>query len=187
MDNTVTNVSAGKPNISGAVYRAALGSTIPTDATTALAAAYKCMGYVSEDGMTNSNTLSSTDIKAWGGDIVLSIQDEKNDKFQFKLLEVLNPDVLKAVHGAANVTGSLSTGITVDVNSTEQEEAIWVFELAMRDSAIKRIVVPDAKITEIGDVVYSDSDAVAYDITLTAYPDSSGDTHHEYIIRTGSI
>ena len=47
---TVANVSAGKPKVSGAVYRAALGSTLPTDATTSLDAAFKELGYVSEDG-----------------------------------------------------------------------------------------------------------------------------------------
>ena len=41
MANTVSNVTAGKPKIGGAVFRAALGSTLPTDATTALDAAFK--------------------------------------------------------------------------------------------------------------------------------------------------
>ena len=46
MANTVGNVSAGKPAVSGAVYRAALSTslTIPTDATTALSADFKALG-----------------------------------------------------------------------------------------------------------------------------------------------
>lgn len=176
-----TKVSAGKPKVSGAIYRGAIGSTLPTDATTALAAAYKELGYVSDDGLTNSNTISSEDIKAWGGDTVLSIQTEKTDTFQFTLIEVLNEDVLSAVYGSSNITGTIATGLTVKANSTEQEEAIWVFELIMREGVAKRIVIPDAKITEIGDIVYSDSEAVGYEVTLTAYPDSSGNTHYEYI------
>ena len=34
--NTSTNVTAGKPKITGAVFVAPLGTTIPTDATSAL-------------------------------------------------------------------------------------------------------------------------------------------------------
>ena len=177
----VANVSAGKPAVGGAVYRAVKGTTPPTDATTSLAAAYKALGYCSEDGMTNSNSPSTTDIKAWGGDTVLNIQEEKTDTFQFTLIEVLNEEVLKAVYGASNVVGALSTGLTIKANSTELEEAVWVVDMVMNNNAIKRIVVPKGKISEIGDISYTDSDAVGYEVTITALPDNSGNTHYEYI------
>lgn len=181
--STVTNVSAGKPKVGGGAFRAALGSTLPTDATTALDAAFKNLGYVSEDGVTNENTPDSDDIKAWGGDTVLSLQTEKNDTFQLTLIEVLNANVLEAVYGSDNVSGTLAGGITVKANGDEAEEASWCFEMVLRDGAIKRVVVPDAKITEIGEISYTDDEAVGYEITLTAYPDASGNTHYEYIIK----
>lgn len=184
MANTVSNVTTGKPKTGGAVACAPIGSTLPTDATTALDAAFKVLGYVSEDGLTNSNSASMNDTKAWGGDIVLSGLEEKPDTFQFTLIETLNAEVLKAVYGAANVTGTLTTGITVTANSTEPEAASWAFDMVMRDGAVKRIVVPNAKVTEVGDIVYNDTDAVGYEITITAYPDSNGATHKEYIIKS---
>lgn len=180
----VSNVTAGKPAVSGGVYRAPLNSTLPTDATTALDAAFVNLGYASEDGVVNENTPESDDIKAWGGDTVLSLQTEKNDTFQVTLIEVLDTNVLKAVYGSGNVTGTLATGIKVSANGGEAEEASWCFEMVLRDGALKRIVLPDAKITEIGEITYTDDEAVGYEITLTAYPDASGNTHYEYIIRT---
>ena len=42
----VDNVSTGKPKITGAVYRAPLGTALPTDATTALSGAFVDMGYI---------------------------------------------------------------------------------------------------------------------------------------------
>lgn len=179
----VTNVTAGKPAVSGGVYRAPLNSTLPTDATTALDGAFVNLGYASEDGVVNENTPESDDIKAWGGDTVLSLQTEKNDTFQVTLIEVLDANVLKAVYGSANVSGTLATGITVNANGDEAEEASWCFEMVLRDGALKRIVIPDAKITEIGEITYTDDEAVGYEITLTAYPDASGNTHYEYIIK----
>lgn len=179
--NTAANVTAGKPKITGAVFRAPIGTTVPTDATTALNAAFKCMGYCGDAGLVNSNSASNTAVKAWGGDVVLNIQTEKNDTFKFTLIEAMNVDALKAVYGDNNVTGDLSTGITVHANSEQQEECAWVFELVLKGGVQKRIVVPSASVTTVGDITYADGSAVGYETTISATPDSTGNTHHEYI------
>lgn len=184
-----TYVTAGKPKIGGAVHRAPLGTILPTDATAALNEAFVDLGYCSDDGVTNSNGIESDDVKAWGGDTVLSLQTDKTDTFAFTLIEAMNENVLKAVYGDSNVSGALTTGLTINANAKEQEEAAWVIDMIYKGAGggtKKRIVIPQAKITEIGDIVYSDSDAVGYDLTITAVPDTNGNTHYEYLTQAAS-
>lgn len=180
---TVSNVSTGKPKVAGAIFCAPTGTTLPTDTTTTLDVAFKAMGYASDDGVVNTNSPSVENIKAWGGDIVATPQTEKPDTWKVKLIEVLNEDVLKVMYGSTNVTGTLATGITVGATSQDASENAWVFDMVMRGGAAKRVVLPKATITEVGDITYKDDEVVGYEITLTAMPDSSGKTHYEYLLK----
>lgn len=174
-------VTAGKPKVTGAVFVGPTTATLPTSPSTDLTG-FTELGYVSEDGLTNSNSMENTEIKDWGGIVVLNVQTGKSDTFKFKLLEVLNPEVLKVVYGADNVTVDTLTGITtLKANAKDAGQHAYVFDMLLRGGAIKRIVIPCASITEVGDIVYVGNDATGYEITLGATPDSNGNTHYEYI------
>lgn len=180
--NNSAHVTVGKPKVGGAIFWAPLGTELPTDATTALNKEFANLGYISEDGVVNSNSPESDDIKAWGGSTVLTTQTGKTDTFQFTLIEALSVAPLRLVYGVANVTGDLSTGITIKANDTQQDSGCLVIDMIMRGGVLKRIVLPSAAVSEVGDISYTDSDAVGYQTTLTASPDTTGNTHYEYIV-----
>lgn len=184
--NDTRNIATGKPKIGGAVYSAPRGTALPTNATDTLSEDYVCLGYVSDDGVTNSTKRDSDSIKAWGGDTVASPQKEFTDEFKLTFIESLNSDVLKTVYGKENVSGKLDTGIEIKVNSKELDNSVYVIDTVMGD-AVKRFVIADAKVTEVGDVTYKDNELVAYETTLTAYPSTAlnGDTHREYMVSEG--
>lgn len=179
----VGNVTVGKPKVGGAIFRAPVGTALPTDAKTALDAAFKEMGYLSEDGLTNSNSPDTDTAKAWGGDVVLNIQNSREDTFKGTFIEALNLEVLKMIYGENNVTGDLAKGITISASADEAESYSYVFDMILKGDVMKRIVIPSAKVTEVGDITYSDGDAIGYETTLSAAPDSNSKTHYEYMVK----
>lgn len=181
--NNANFVTAGKPKVGGAVHVAPLGTTLPTSATEALGEEWMDVGYISKDGVTNSNSIETNEVKEWGGNTVLSIQTGKSDKFKMKFIEAMNRNVLKVVYGDGNVRGDLETGLTIKVNADEVVQWAWVIDMILRGNIAKRIVIPAAGINELGDIVYNSSDAVAFDATLTATPDADGNTHYDYMIK----
>lgn len=177
MANDTKNVVAGRPLSTGGVLRGPLGTALPTDVTTAPGVAFKALGYVSEDGLTETVERSTDKIRAWGGDTVKVVQTEYGVTYSFTLIEATREDVLKAVYGEGNVTTTPATSSagalsTVVLNSETLEHAAWIFEIKDGDARI-RIVVPDGQVTEIGEVTYADGEAVGYEVTVEAFRDEA--------------
>lgn len=175
-----TNVSFGKPNASGAVFVAPAGTTAPTDATTALGAAFKNLGYVHEDGLVNGTETDTESVTAWGGDMVLEDQTSFAENFTFSLIET-NLETLKLYYGDDKVT-EVGGVITITQNSKPLDEKVVVFEIAMTGGRVRRIVVERGKIADrSSEITYVDGEAISYPINLRALPDENGNTHKEYI------
>jgi hypothetical protein len=178
-------VSTGKPLVTGGALVAPLSTALPADATTALNVAFLGIGYIGDGGVTRSESRSSDKKKAWGGNVVYSAQTDYGVTYKLTLIEHFNPLTHKLMHGTSNVTvtaatASKGTQIKIAGNSKVLDHNEWVFE--MPDGPAKtRHVIPDGQITETGDVVYVDSDLIAYEATITCYPDASGNSYYEYL------
>lgn len=185
MSNNASNVSFGKPKATGAVFVAPAGTTLPTDATTALNAAFKGLGYVSEDGLVNSVETDTENVNAWGGDLVLVGQTTFMETFMVNLIET-NPEALKVYYGEDNVTVN-GDSITITQNSAQLPNVSVVFEIVLTGGRIKRIVVPNAQIVDRrGEITYVDGEPIAYPVLFQAYPDANGNSHTEYIAVVAS-
>lgn len=182
MANNKNNVSVGKPKTGGAVFTAPTGTTVPTDATTALAEAFICLGYISDAGVRHSTTRETSETKAWGGDTVLVPQTSYSDRFTMGFLEVLNPEVQKLARGASNVTGTVAgtTGMHVAGNGTELPECVMIIEEILTGNTAKRTVLPCAKPLTLSEITDVDSGAIVYELEIGALPDASENTFHEY-------
>lgn len=180
-------VTAAKPKIGGAVYRAPAGTSLPTDASTALAGAFVAVGYNTEDGVIRSINQDTEVVKAWGGDVVLVLENGKTETLQFSMLDAHSVEALKIYNGDENVTGSaLATGISVKSNNKEKGGHVFVIDMIESGNTLHRIVIPNGVVTELEDITYVDNAAVAYGVTITAVADSSGNSSYDYF-KTASV
>lgn len=181
--NNSQNVSVGKPLAAGGAFTAPINTELPTDATTALASAFKNLGFCSDEGLTNAIEMDTEEIKDWGGNTVLVVCTSRTETFALTFIET-NDGVMSVVYGADNVT-VVGQNMTVIHNGNDYPAQAWVFEIAMTGSRVKRIVVPAATVTEVSEVAYTAGEPIGYGVTLTCAPDEAGNTVYEYIAQVG--
>lgn len=184
-----TNVVAAKPKAGGAVWVAPLGTTCPTDAVAALDNKFKSIGYLSEDGIAEEIDSSPTDIEAFGGDVVLTINASHKVVYKFTPIEHDNVETLSLIYGAANVsTKSGVSGVTGDqtevlINAKEHPQCCFVFEFVLSNGKIERVVVPVGKVTEVGGTSYKDDGHVSNELSVTCFPDEEENKAYKYLAK----
>lgn len=182
------NVTNARPNYTGAVFSAELGTTVPTSATEELDAEYRGYGYISEDGLANSFEADSEQIQAFGGDEVLSIQTSYAETFTQAFLEE-NIETKRAFFGEDNVFLT-DEGFAVIHSSAELPYLTWVWDIRLTGGRHKRIIIFEAKVDEREDIEHTHTDATAHGTVLRARPvtvELNGETHQgvtaiEYIV-----
>ena len=184
MANNVKQVMAGKPLAAGGALVAPIGTALPTDETTALNVAFLPLGYLGDSGVELTPNRSTESKKAWGGDTVLVLQTEFGVEVKCTLIESLNVNAIKAAFGASNVASTAATLTAgtkqaIKINSLELDHLEWAFELKTGNKR-SRIVLPDAQVTSVDTIAFADSEAVAYPLTITCFPDSSGNYGYVY-------
>jgi hypothetical protein len=148
----------------GVIYHAPLLTVLPTDTTTALNAAFVDVGYVGDEGVTADPEEATADIRAWGGDLVRRVITEYGESYSFTMLET-NANSIAAYFG--NGTATAWEGKLAEIRKS------WVFHIT--DGAkIRRIALPDAAVTDRGTVTYATTEAIAYPVTLSTFPNAAG-------------
>lgn len=185
------NVTVGKPLIAGAVYRAPVGTTLPTAADATLDEAFTPVGYISEEGLRWSYSGDGDVIRAWGRDVVACPAGVVDDVASFQMLETVDEEAVKAFWGD-DARSVIAGGYALQVGVPSPVQYSWVIDMLLpqkNDPAViwpnprvRRIVIPMASVREREEIVYQDSELVAYGLSLKAGKDSAGKYHYEYVM-----
>lgn len=157
--------------ITGELFVAPVGSTAPTDATSALDAAWLGLGYVGEDGVTEAYDETIEEIVAWqNAAVVRSNTTESKATLKLKLIETKKRTLELYHKGSTVVTNGAEYKIDVKTPTTD----LRAFVLQVVDGTKDlRIYVPTGEVTERGEIVYANGEPVGFEVTLTCYPNAS--------------
>lgn len=176
---TAANVRVG---VGGAVYYdvTGLAGNLPTDATTAIHADFTAgdVGYISEDGISQTIGSSQTKLKAWGGDVVRTVTTEHSLQYSFTMIE-LNDKVAKLYTGDATATAT-----AFKIKNGDNHRSAWV--IAVNDEGyVIRVVIPDGEIVAVGDMNLKTAELLGFPVTIEAYPDTNGNKAYIYTDSDG--
>ena len=183
------NVTVGKPLVAGAVYRAPVGTTLPTAADATLDEAFAPVGYISDEGLRWSYSGDGDVIRAWGRDVVARPAGVVDDVASFQMLETVDEEAVRAFWGD-DARSVITGGYALQVGVPSPVQYSWVIDMLLPQKngpaviwpnpRVRRIVIPMASVREREEISYQDSELVAYGLSLKAAKDSSEKYHYEY-------
>lgn len=182
----VNDVRIGAPEqkTTGAIKHAPVGTTLPVlsdigASGVTLDPAFVGDEYVSEDGLTLSPSMSTTNIKDWSGTVVRKLLEEFDGTLSWTMIST-NEDTLKIAFGDDYITSAAATTahgaqVRAALGAHLPDTQSWVFLMKDGDARVV-IVVPNGQITEVGDVTFVSNNAIGWQVTLSTYPDSDGNS-----------
>lgn len=194
MPNT-KDVRIGAPDqkTTGAIKHAPLGTTLPSLSDVKVSGvtldnAFTGDEYVSEDGLTLTPSMSTTDIKDWSGATVRKVLESFDGTLAWTMIST-NEGSLGVAFGNGHVThqaAGLDHGAQnmVALGAHLPDPESFVFLMKDGDARIV-ILVPNGQVTEVGEVTFAANAAVGWNVTLSCYPDANGESI--YIITDDGV
>lgn len=164
--------------VTGGVYQADLGTTLPTSALSVLSNSFDDLGYLSEEGVTQSIGRDVSDISAWqNGDVVRTVQTSHTVTYAFTLIES-KEEVFRTIYGNYTSLGG-GEGVS-ELTGDILPHFTYVFNVLDGDNRI-RLCIPDGQVTETGDITWTNGELIGYPVTLTTFPDTDGVKAYKYL------
>lgn len=180
--NSTDNVSVGGGVKGGYLFYAPKGTPLPTDFKTKLDDAYHVLGYISGDGIKESEEAEKETLPDWNGDPIATTNGSRTETWVFTMEEV-KADTLKILHGDSNVADEDGM-ITVLHNANPKDTHVIVAEMVLKNNRRWRKVIPLADTTAIGELAITSTGVVGRECTVTGMADENGNTCIDYIEST---
>jgi len=159
------NEDAVRVGVTGTVFVGPKGTALPDDVTTPLNAAFKSVGFISEDALTESLAITTERLRGWQRPVgIRTLTTEVEWTFQFGMLET-SPLVLDLYYGGAETTvdtGVATTGILAWPTSTQRAMVIEIED----GDVLTRYAIPVVEIGEREEVNHTNTEGTIWGVTV---------------------
>lgn len=178
-----SQVTVGSAAVTGAIWVAPNGTTLPTDASAKLPAAWTLLGFTSDAGVQISETSSNTAIRAWEGRAeVYNLRTEYTESVSFMPIQC-NEDVAKLMWGADMVTVGTGGKMTAKHHGKTLEPVCIVIETTPREDVVKRYC-GTFQLTTRDSQTMDGTQVDGRTLTFNALADDNGVTMYEHTAVT---
>ena len=199
---TRANVMTGAPDVrfSGGFW---IGpavtdpSKFPADATTppntaAEAAGLKTAGFITSDGVAESEDRSTEKILDWNLDVIDVVETDYGLQITVTCAEAANADVLKFIYGEENVTVTPASGDTpfsvhIKKGSRELENGAIMFDIKGKGGAAGRGFGAEVQVQSVGEITYTKASLIQYPLTIDVLNDVTGTYLHTWLTQRGVV
>lgn len=165
-----TNSANVRVAVTGEVLMGLTTAAAPTS-TAGTTVGFAGLGFVSDAGVTESRERSTDDIKAWqNAATVRSVVTDAKLSYTFVLIETIKSTV-ELFYGAT-VTSTVADGSFVVVPASTGGRRSFILDV-VDGAELIRTYIPAGEVTEVGDRVYASGEPIGYEVTITAYTDST--------------
>lgn len=159
----------------GMFYHAPAGTSLPTYPGEALAAAWKLVGDVTQDGITLATDKSVENLKNWANVIKRVIMTDHSETIQSPLMDT-TAEVLKTVIGKDNVTVTPANGahgelVAANLSSGSLPEAEAFLWLMKDGDDLMYIGCKNGQVTSVDNVSFAPGSSINWIPTITALED----------------
>lgn len=173
-----TNAELARLGVTGALYVAPLGTTIPTGLA-AWGTGWEDVGYISDDGVTESLSEDKQEFTPWQSatpirtEVTTSVQTFKATLWESKATTISL--YYRVPEDDMTVTGTTPNEVVSFDQLGKPARDVRAFGIDVIDGTYhRRIILPNAEVTERGDITYKSDTLIGYEVTITANVGSDG-------------
>lgn len=153
----------------GHVYIAPLGTTMPTDVTTVLNAAFAELGYLSEDGVSVTPNVDTNDIKAWQTPVpVKTVVTSVGLQCKFSMMQITSDTTAAYFFGSAWTRISGTLGKLIFSSTVSTQERCLVIEWTDEVGNVNRLCFGRGMLTDRDAMQLQRTENLAFGVTFEA-------------------
>jgi hypothetical protein len=182
-DLILAGVAAGGTSGLELMWVAPLGTTLPTDADSALDAAFESIGYVTADGATLGSSRSTNDVEVYGSITPARKLVSKSSKTWEITGAETSPTVLEIYNQVELGTIVPDAEGKFSIAPSSLTVARYAFVLVVVDGEnVIRFAAGNAEVTDVKERKIANGSPITYGMTITPYPDAAGVPVHEHYL-----